>query len=45
MEEEYLPWEKIKYQPLGDDFQKPEELWYILSLVRYGRKSPIQTED
>jgi hypothetical protein len=32
--EKYLFWDKIKFQPLPEELENHEELWYIISSVR-----------
>lgn len=44
-DERYYPWEKIKHLSYPAELESPEELWYIIRGMRYGRPTPVKNID
>lgn len=44
-DEQYLPWERVKYLTIPKELESPEELWYVIRRSRYGRSTPVKNID
>jgi Fic family protein len=44
-DEKYYPWEKIKFLEIPEELESPEELWYVIRWLRYGRPIPVKNID
>ena len=43
IDEEYYPWEKLKYMEIPSEFNSPEELYFLISYLRKGNATPVKS--